>query len=162
MNPALQQLNDIHLPQAISMWPVAPGYIILYFILSGLMCYAIYFIYRRKKQRRSIQFALQQLKQLQALTQYNPNNINIAAEISTLMRRTALHYFKRDTIAGLSGQQWLQFLNHSSNTTQFTDQTGQLLIDAPYRKHNAADLTALFALVQMWLSVIAKKNSKEN
>jgi hypothetical protein len=91
----------------------------------------------------------------------NPKNINIAAEISTLIRRTALYYFERNTIASLSGQAWLTFLNDSGKTQAFTDTAGQLLIDAPYRKHHHADLAPLLALTKDWLVTIAKTKSKE-
>lgn len=161
MNPALQNLKDIHLPKAIPMWPLAPGWILLFFVLIGILGYVIYFIYQRKRKRQTILFILQQLKALQALTQHNPDNINITAQLSILMRRAALHYYKRDEVAGLSGEAWLQFLNVSGNTTQFTLKIGQLLIDAPYCKQHSADLSDLFSLVHNWLLVMAKKNSKE-
>jgi Domain of unknown function (DUF4381) len=161
MNPALQQLKDIHLPPAISLWPSAPGWIILSVVTAALLGYGITVWYGRRKQRYTIKYARLQLNQLQALMQHNPDEINIAAEISTLIRRTALYYFQRDAIAGLSGQEWLQFLNDSGRTLEFTAATGQLLIDAPYRKHHNTDLAPLFALTQNWLAVIAKRNRKE-
>lgn len=156
MNPSLQQLKDIHLPKAISMWPQAPGWLVLYLLTAGVIGYGILYWHKRKKQGFTSRYALQQLKHLQTLTQHNPDNINIAAEISTLMRRTALHYFRRDVIAGLSGQDWLNFLNSSGNTTQFTAETGQLLIDAPYRQYQNTDLAPLFTLTHQWLTIIAK------
>lgn len=155
-DPALQQLKDIHLPFAIHAWPIAPGWVMLYIAIAILMSYAVYLWHQRKKRRYTVNYALKQLKQLQELTQNNPDNINIAAEISILIRRTALSYFQRDVIAGLSGQAWLKFLNESGCTNQFT-QAGQLLIDAPYQKHNSIDIAPLFALTQNWLQAIAKK-----
>lgn len=155
-NPALQQLKDIHLPQAIQMWPTAPGWLVIYCCIAILLGYGIYFLYQRKKQRYSIHYALHQLNELQALVENNPENINIAAEISTLIRRVALYYFERETIAGLSGENWLRFLNDSSHTTEFTTAAGQLLIDAPYRKSNDVELAPLFVLTENWLATIAK------
>src|ERR1700733_10161036 len=111
LNPALQQLKDIHLPQAIHMWPIAPGWIILYCLTSALLGYGIYLGYQRRKQRYMMKHALRQLNQLKTLMQNNPDKINIAAEISTFIRRVALYYFRRETIAGLSGENWLKFLN---------------------------------------------------
>jgi hypothetical protein len=161
MNPSLQQLRDIHLPRAIHMWPTAPGWVVLYIAAFALMMYGIYFWYQSNKRRHTIKYTLRQLKQLQTLSQHNPDNINIAAEISTLIRRTALYYFKRDAIAGLTGQEWLKFLNDSGKTTQFTDAAGQLLIDAPYRKQNDSNMAPLFVLTQNWLTAIAKTNRQE-
>lgn len=164
MNPTLQQLKDIHLPHAICMWPIAPGWIILYFAALGLLIYLLYYYYRKRKQRYIVNYALRQLNQLKELKQNNnnPQNINIAAELSTLIRRTALYYFNRNVIAGLSGQNWLQFLNESGRTTQFTADAGQLLIEAPYRKNQDADLTTLFTLTENWLLAIACVNRERN
>ena len=162
MNPALQQLKDIHLPQAISWWPTAPGWIILYVLALGALVYFIYGIFQKRKQRYRVKYALQRLHQLQALMRDNPQRINIAAELSTLIRRTALSYFHRDAIAGLTGQQWLQFLNESGKTTDFTTEAGQILIDAPYRKNSAADLTPLFVFTEKWLTAISSVSRKES
>lgn len=158
MNSDIQQLKDIHLPHAISMWPTAPGWIILFATVLGLIIYLIYFLIKRNQRKSTVKFALTKLKKLKELSAENPDNINIAAEISTLIRRTTLYYYRREEIAGLSGQDWLNFLNRSGGTNQFTESTGLLLIDAPYRKTNTADLTALFALTQDWLVTISKKN----
>lgn len=160
MNPALQQLKDIHLPQPINMWPMAPGWILLFATLLGLFCYFIYFLYQRNRKKHAIKFALSKLKKLKDLITYNPDNINIAAEISTLLRRTALYYFRREDIAGLSGHEWLLFLNRSGKTTQFTEEKGRLLLDAPYRKNNTTDLNPLFDLTHTWLVTISKKKGQ--
>lgn len=159
MNADLEQLRDIHLPNAIPMWPIAPGWIMIFAILLGLISYLMYVAYQRKQKKITVKYALSKLNMLKHLMIENPNNINIAAEISTLIRRTALHYFHREEIAGLSGNDWLAFLNRSGNTTQFTGETGNLLIDGPYRQNNAADLTSLFVVTKAWLATISKMNS---
>lgn len=158
MNPALQQLKDIHLPQPIHNWPIAPGWLLLYTLLIVILTYLVYLYYQRKKSRSIVNFALSRLNVLENFLIANPENINIAAEISTLIRRTALYYFHRQEIAGLSGKEWLDFLNRSGNTTQFSA-AGSLLIDAPYRKNNSSDLLPLFSLTRDWLAAIVKKNS---
>jgi len=160
MNTELEQLKDIHLPHAINMWPTAPGWILSFAIVLGLIAYLIYVWYQRRQKKIAVKFALSKLNTLKDLMIENPDNINIAAEISMLIRRTALHYFHREEIAGLSGNDWLDFLNRSSSTTQFTGETGHLLIDGPYRQNNTADLMPLFALTQAWLSTISKMNGE--
>ncbi len=159
-NPALQQLKDIHLPGAVSMWPVAPGWIILYLLSLSLILYGVYAWQQKRKKRRAILYAQQQLHSLRELMQHNTENINIAAELSTLIRRTALYYFQRNAIAGLTGKSWLEFLNQSGNTTLFTDKAGQLLLEAPYRKQNNNDLEPLFDLTEQWLTTIAKNKEQ--
>lgn len=159
MNAALQQLKDIHLPPAINTWPIAPGWIALFALLFATMCYALYLWHKAKKRKYTAKFALAKLEKLHQLMIENPENINIAAEISILLRRTALYYFQREAIAGLSGKHWLNFLNHSGNTTQFTEEAGRLLTDVPYRKESMTDLTPLFTLTRDWLMTISKKKA---
>jgi hypothetical protein len=159
MNPELQKLKDIHLPPAISMWPTAPGWLILFVLFSGLILYLMYVAYRSTQRKRTVKYALSKLKKLKDTSSSNPQAIHIAMEISILLRRTALYYFRREDIAGLTGDNWLNFLNRSGNTTQFTDGAGRLLIDAPYRKDNTADLMPLFTLTQAWLTTILKNKS---
>src|SRR5438477_7311097 len=107
MNPELQQLKDIHLPPAIPMWPMAPGWIFLSILILGFLSYGISIVFRRYQKKKPIRFALARLK---VLMSENSENTNIAAELSTLIRRTALSYFHREEIAGLSGHNWLHFL----------------------------------------------------
>lgn len=161
MNTELQKLKDIHLPPVINRWPIAPGWLLLFILGLGSISYLIYFLYRKKKRFMVIKSAIRQLKQLQKLSLHNPDNVNVAAEISILIRRTALCYFERSIIAGLSGQTWLKFLNESGQTEKFTSEAGQLLIIAPYCKNSTADLTALFILTEEWLMQISKMNKKE-
>jgi hypothetical protein len=158
MNAELQQLKDIHLPHAINTWAIAPGWTGLFVLLFGTLCFALFFWHKSKQKNYTVNFALAKLEKLHQLILKNPGEINVAAEISTLLRRTALYYFHREDIAGLSGKHWLHFLNRTGNTTNFTQETGRLLIDTPYRKDNCTDLTPLFALSRAWLITISKKN----
>ena len=158
---SLQQLKDIHLPSAIHFWPIAPGWIACYLILSALALYAIYYFHQRNQYRYVLKVALQQLKALRNLQHHNPDNVSVAAEISILMRRTALHYFSRKKIAGLSGDAWLAFLNKTGHTEQFSGVNGQLLLAAPYQKNSDIDTEPLFNLAEQWLLAIAKKNNTE-
>lgn len=159
MDIELQHLKDIHLPQPIHMLPTAPGWIIVYLIIFLLFSWTLYFLYKLMRNRHTVKFALTKLNKLQQQMQENPN-INVAAEISTLLRRTALYYFPREDIAGLSGKQWLEFLNRSGKTMNFTQNDGCLLTDAPYQKNNITDSTTLFVLTREWLKVISKNNSR--
>ncbi len=157
MDIELQHLKDIHLPQPIHTWPIAPGWIIVYLIIFLLFSCTFYFLYKLMRNRHTVKFALTKLNKLQQQMQENPN-INAAAEISTLLRRTALYYFPREDIAGLSGNRWLEFLNRSGKTIKFTQKDGGLLTDAPYQKNNITDSTPLFVLTRNWLKVISKSN----
>ena len=157
MDPALQQLKDIHLPNAMTMWPIASGWIILFIIM--LLCIALVsFIWFKRRQRKyTVKFALIRLKRLKDSLPNCFGNSKVAAEISTLMRRTALYYYRREAVAGLTGKAWINFLNSNSPTVLFTEKAGQLLTDAPYQQSYEIDLSPLFTATQAWLMAISKK-----
>lgn len=159
-NPNLQQLRDIHFTRWIPAWLTLPELIVMVVVSLVLLIFGFYIWNKRRKQRYTIHYAMQRLDQLEKLMLFNPENIHVAAELSIIIRRTALYYFQRDDVAGLAGRDWLQFLNKSGQTTQFTSEAGQLLIDAPYRKINYEDLTALIELTKNWLKVIRKTKMK--
>lgn len=156
INPALLQLKDIHLPH--SMWPNVQEWVIFSILFAVFFSLGLYYWHRRR--HRALYYALRQLTMLRSLLLDNPNNINIAAELSILLRRAALHYFKRENIAGLTGTAWLRFLNDSGHTTHFTDDCGKLLIETPYQKHHHAALSPLMQLTEDWLKTVAKQNRK--
>lgn len=153
MHADLLELKDIHLPSPIAMWQIAPGWILLLVLFLTTISYFIYFFYKCYKKKKIIRFALKKLNHLKTT---NALDRNIAAELSTFIRRTALCYFNREDIAGLAGTDWLEFLNRSGNTTRFTEKIGQLLIDEPFRKKSIADLTHLFDLTEHWLIALSK------
>lgn len=162
MNPELRELKDVHLPQAISHWPIAPGWLGLFILILMTLGCAFYFWQKNKQKRYTIQFALAKLESMQSLLIANPDNINIAAEVSTLLRRTALYYFPREQTAALSGKKWLEFLNTTGETNLFTEASGHLLTDVPYQKDNTIDVTPLFELARNWLLTLSKKNAHQH
>lgn len=151
-NPTLQSLRDIHLPDPISIWPLAPGwYVLAIIIIVGLIWLGIK-IYKNHQRSLIKKLALTQLKTLYAAYQQQIQTpAQIAAAISILLRRVALAYFRREQIAGLQGQQWLEFLNASGNTQEFTATLGNVLLTAPYQKHFSGSLDTLFQLSQQWV-----------
>ena len=151
-NPALQSLRDIHLPAPISIWPLAPGwYVLMIILIVGLIWLSIKF-YQNYQRSVIKKLALTQLKDLHlAYQQQIQTPQQIAAAISILLRRVALAYFRREEIAGLHGRQWLNFLNASGNTNEFTATIGNALITAPYQKQFSGSLESLFQLSQQWV-----------
>jgi len=156
----LKHLKDIHLPPPISMELSFFLTILLIIFSFSILCYLIYsYCLVLKKKKAVIQHAIQMLTQLENLTLNNPKQIHITAEISILLRRVALHYFPREKIASLSGKEWLEFLNYSGHTTQFSEEMGQLLIESPYCKNNNNNLSKLFIITHQWLKTLSKRKA---
>ncbi|WP_311567489.1 DUF4381 domain-containing protein [Photobacterium arenosum] len=98
------QLADLHLPALPDPWPLAWGWwasALLVIILLALL----YLVVNQLKARRGLKAgkkqALRQLKHAQSVS-----------ELNTLLRQAALTYFPREQVAGLSGHQWMAFLDH--------------------------------------------------
>lgn len=144
----LQQLKDIQLPPSPSLWPLAPGWYFIIFIWLLALSIAGYLVYRYLKKQRYRKAALKELAQLQAAT----NNATLLNALSTLLRRTVIAAYPQRQVAGLSGEDWLQFLNETGRSQQFTTDLGRQLLTAPYQPNRSADeAQALFELVRGWM-----------
>jgi hypothetical protein len=147
----LSRLHDIHLPAAISWWPLAPGYYILAILLLCALVAVAYYGARKKRHASARRMALSLLKQYQLDYQKNHDAGKTAACLSELLKRVALAYFPRTEVAALQGQAWITFLNETSKKLDFNS-VQEALLDAPYQAHFTGDLQALFELARAWIS----------
>jgi len=156
MNP-LAQLRDIHVPQAISWWPLAVGWYMLIFlsllVIVGLTIWS-YNYWRMNRPRREVLEKLGKLKQQYAREE---DRVAIAVEISTLLRRATLAMFPRSEVANLQSEAWLQFLDNTGNTKAFTQGAGRILITAPYQSQAKFAADELFAVIDDWINAAMKR-----
>ncbi|MBF0194164.1 MAG: DUF4381 domain-containing protein [Magnetococcales bacterium] len=164
MNPTQNHplpLHDIHLPQAISWWPLAPGWwflVGLVTVLAGL----IYLFWRWYKKGALKREALAKLNKLEDNYKKTGNHGELAQEISILLRRVVISSQKRELAAGLTGEKWLQFLDtlnpnkDTDNKLSFQYGMGKILITAPYKPDvEREEVESLLSLCKLWI-----KNSK--
>ncbi|MBE9563760.1 MAG: DUF4381 domain-containing protein [Proteobacteria bacterium] len=166
MNEQTLNLRDIHLPEPISWWPLAPGWWILFVSLVVIIT-ALYIakkIYQSRQLSREITSELDDIKKEFAATQ---NKSQLAKALSILLRRACITYYPENNIAGLTGENWLEYLDatFASNKTQikFQDPIGHILLDAPYLPDETAlnyDDQALIQLCESWLGSAHKKMPK--
>lgn len=147
----LAQLKDIHLPDPISWWPLAPGW----YVLAGILC--LLFIFLGYHASRCHHNALPKKQALRLLEHYQKhyekehNVSQTSAQISELLRRVALVYYPRIEVASLHGEAWLQFLNQTSKKIDFNT-VRALLLDAPFKTTDPTiDLDPLFAHAKLWI-----------
>ncbi|QUJ69344.1 DUF4381 domain-containing protein (plasmid) [Photobacterium sp. GJ3] len=97
-------LADLHLPSPPDVWPLAWGWwsaALIVILLLGL-AYLLRQFYRKHHAHRTIRkLAFKHIHAAQSVT-----------ELNTILRQTALTYFPREKVAGLSGTDWLTFLDH--------------------------------------------------
>jgi len=157
MNEPALNLRDIHLPEAISWWPLAPGWWILFAItlIIALTAYIAIKIYRNRQLIRDIASELEQVKQ--RFTD-SKNKSQLAKSLSVLLRRANISYNPGTDVAGLTGENWLAWLDktskNTSSDTRFQSDTGTVLLNAPYLPDDARlDFNAdeLIQLCETWL-----------
>ncbi len=154
--PALV-LRDIHLPDAISWWPPAPGWWILLGLVLATFCTV--WLVRRIQQSRSVRVAA--LKALQAISAdfaQDRDAHKLVKALSVLLRRVCLSYFPRSDVAGLTGEKWLEFLDQCLDwgnvPDRFSRGTGRVLITAPYQTHPSLEAEPLLDLCRHWIMAL--------
>ena len=151
MSQDLEKLNLVELydllvlpdaPTPVSMWPQTVGWIWL-----GLAVLFLIFIgvWRVWKWRRATQYRREALAELRAAG-------DDPVAISSILRRTALAVFSRDTVAGLQGTAWLEFLDKSSDAATFaSSEAGRVLAKAPFSPQ--ASHKDLPAMAEHWIKM---------
>ena len=161
MDKQTLDLRDIHLPEPISWWPIASGWWLLLACLIALVV-IIFFLkkrYKRKQINREIQSEVEQIKKQ---FKHSKNKLELAQSLSVLLRRTSISLYSEKNVAGLTGEQWLAFLDKtrseksSTTTPRFQSETGKTLIVAPYLPNSSDfnfDTKALIKLCEGWLKI---------
>ena len=148
----LADLQDIHLPAEIGLWPPAWGWWLLAIVIIVCVSALVFFI-KRKKSRN----AYREL----AITELNNNFKNYSDEqsseylqaLSIILRRTALSGFGSHFNASLKGHDFLHWLDEQCTKTnmQFSQGVGTALLIGPYQKSHIFDRTALHKLSLLWI-----------
>lgn len=143
-------LRDIHLPEPLGWWPPAIGWWLL-LALVLLLLGGLYLIHRRKHRITPARLALQALGTLENDAAIPPREKLQA--LSALMKRVALSSTApRTDVASLTGAAWLQWLDETAGTTDFSQGPGRFLLDLPYRPApTEAELADLSRLCREWL-----------
>ncbi|WOT04031.1 DUF4381 domain-containing protein [Shewanella youngdeokensis] len=109
-NPALASLQDIQLPIEIGNWPFAYGYWLVLLIVCIAFTAAV-IGFRKRRQRCAAKRAA--LVELAALDGSDPLYIS---HVSEILKRAAMSYCDRNSVAGLSGTQWHDWLTAQVDT----------------------------------------------
>ena len=76
-----------------------------------------------------------ELAEIEQQLNQKPERIYALAAMSALVKRTAIHAFGRSSVADLSGKVWLEFLDKTGTTNDFSLGPGRLLPEFAYVKH---------------------------
>jgi hypothetical protein len=150
----LDQLADIHLPDGVSWWPLAPGWWILLALLV-IAAIGVYLWRRRITQNAYRIVAQHQLAGIYADYQQTQNAAAYLQALSLLLRRTALTAYPHNFNASIKGNEWLAWLDSVCPALgeKFTGDIGQLLLSSAYQKNPQIDVGKLQALSSQWINL---------
>ncbi len=154
MNPTdpLAELKDIHLPETISAWPPAYGWWLLAVTIIALLIFTIrWLIARRQKNRYKVE-ANSKLSRIQLQYSEHNNPLTALESINALLKQTCITRFGRNETAGLSGDEWLAFLDKTGNTKDFSKGPGRCLTYALYAPNPVAPIEELLELTKTWIA----------
>ena len=151
MNPAdpLAALRDIHAPAVPGFWPPAPGWIAVCILAAAAVLAAGIVAVRRWRAGQPRREALANLRTLRARHQAGASAAEVAAELSTLVRRVALARHPREEVAGLTGERWIAWLESSLPGLGASARTA--LLDAPYARERSFDVPRALAACERWI-----------
>jgi len=148
-------LRDLHLPDVVGWWPLAPGWWVLLGLLVIALAYLAWRWYRAWKFNAPRRYALRELARLETEYLEHRDPVVLGKQLSELLRRGMLAYAPREQVAGLTGEAWLAWLNSGLSVPYFHTEGGKSLLTLPYRNPRGdlsdIDVGALLAAVRMRL-----------
>ena len=137
MSDPLAELRGYHPPDPVSWWPPAPGWWLVALLIVGLLIWVTVWALGAWRRRRlagaAPRAALDELAALRAAHARDGDAAAFARGLSRLLRRFALARYPRRAVAGLSGEDWLVFLDAHGGGGRFQAGPGRELLTAPYR-----------------------------
>jgi hypothetical protein len=155
MDPSELPLRDLHLPDPVGWWPLAPGWWFLIVLAIAGLGWLLLKAWRRHQFNAPRRYAIRSLARVEAeyLTHRNP--VLLGQQLSELLRRGMLAYAPRHEVAGLTGESWLAWLDRGLPVPYFHTEGAKSLLQLPYRNSEGdfsdVDVNAMLAAVKMRL-----------
>lgn len=148
----LNQLRDIHLPQAPLWWPPAPGWWVLAALGLCLLAWGIVRLWRRWRRFRPARRARQLHRRL--TLELRGDSIAPAAWLhrtNEVLKRLAVHGLGHREMIPAWGDDWLRYLDGRYGEPAFSRGAGRCLGPARFRRDAEVDIQALDGLVSRLL-----------
>ena len=115
-------LKELANPEAVSWWPLAPGW---YVVAAVLLMLLAWLAWRRIRRWQHDQYRRDALGEIQRMS----SDEATLHELPSLIRATALAAYPRADVAALRGAAWIDWLNASAGKTLFASDDA-LVFDA--------------------------------
>jgi len=152
LGPLANQIKELYVPSGVAAWPPAPGWWVLMGLAVLALVTALVFWWRKTALRRE---AMSEIRRIETAYQSNSNGAALASDLSILLKRIALAHKPRDQVAGLTGEDWLRFLDRGLGDLSFSQGVGQVLKEGPYAPRCEIDAANLIKLVRRWIRRVA-------
>lgn len=152
-HPLELPFRDIHLPDAISWWPLAPGWwaLVGLIILLSLTLFLLKLFVNRPQLKKD---ALQALDRIEKNLNGKQTAVKCLADVSVLLRRVMLKKYS-SSLPALTGESWLKTLDKTLKEPEFSQGIGQILLTGPYRKEVAQeDVFQVIQLCRKWIKCL--------
>jgi len=153
---SLSQLKDIHAPPPIPWWPPAIGW---WVVLLVIIVVAIYAFVKYKNRTIVVSYkqknAMMDLESIKTKYQSDKNMQQTLDALSQMLKRLAIYRYPERGVAALHDEAWLQFLDETGQSHQFSTGVGVALTDLRYQAvgNHDVDMNALFGLVGKWVEL---------
>ena len=153
MDETTLPLRDLHLPDPVGWWPLAPGWWFVLLLVAVGLAYLAWLAVKKWRRNAPRRFSLRQLARYEAEYLQHRNPVTLGKQLSELLRRSMLAYAPREHVAGLTGDAWLQWLDKGMALPYFHTEGGKSLLELPYRDPDGdfsdIDIDALVSAVRM-------------
>lgn len=144
-------LKELSVPEPVSWWPQTTGWYIVFAIALAALGWIILKQYQRYQHNQYRRDAFAQLKIMES----EPAKIG---ELPFLLRRAALSATARTDVAGLRGNDWIEWLNTSAGKELFREEDARALDDLVYADEAKGELGAamrghLIKASKTWMKV---------
>ena len=168
LDPATLPLREIHLPESIGWWPPAPGWWVLpgLVLLVAAVTWYCRLLYKRRKYS-AINMARKELVGIRSRYAVDRDARLCVRSVSGLLRRLCISIFPRAETAGLTGAEWLAFLQGGAkphgtgqqpdsggrnNGDERLQDIGKVLLEAPYRQQvTEEEVESLIGFCSDWI-----------
>lgn len=144
---SLKNLNDIIVPEAVGLFPLAPGWIIVILLATSLLFHFVFKAYSRYK--RSL-YKREALKELESYTKESREEI---LALLALAKRVAIASYGRTEIAQLSGESWWDFMEQHSKVEvpkEIRTYLSNILYDVS-KQGETSNYTEVKRMVALWI-----------
>lgn len=149
---SLHNLRPLHLPEAISFWPPAPGWYGLFLLILLVSIIASYFIHPFWRHRKIKSQALKSWSRIAQEFKHHQNKQLLLRQLSVLLRRSMLARYPRAEVAAVINDHWAKQLDHAANKSLFATGAGKVLLQGPYQNTVPYfDPDELLFIVKQWV-----------